>query len=192
MSLSLNLSMDLTATFFNAHTGPQMARFLTNDHIADNAIGAWAEGGDYDTPGPLSFSGALEVWNASWLVLAGQSGTIESSFTSGQSKNFSGSGLSQDVLDQVLGSGEISYRMGSSRNEDGIFTADYSGAVDFVNYGEPIGTFTVEPQWRNLAGTLSITYDFVVIPLPGAVWLGGAGVLAAGVLRRRALGTVEA
>lgn len=189
VTLSLDLSTTLRASFQNGLDVGRVVTVTTNGYDEFNQIGAWF-GGSYfgGVQGQfLHLDTDIDDWDITFDAGPNELITLEQFRSGSASLHYSGAGLREEVTDNIVGSGMMSYRIGSGLNENGIFTADTFAWADGEFIGGWVGDLAF-PQWFDLAGSISVTYDFVVIPLPGAVWLGGAGLLAAGVLRRRAGG----
>ena len=186
VTLSLDLSTTLRASFQNGLDVGQVVEVTTNGYFESNQIGAWFGGAGWlGAPySLLHLDTDIDDWDITFDVGPNEFVELEQMRSGSAMIQYSGAGLIEEITDNIIGSGMMSYRIGSGLNEDGIFTADTFAWADGDFIGGWVGDLAF-PQWFDLSGSISVTYDFVVIPLPGAVWLGGVGVLAAGVLRRR-------
>lgn len=192
VTLSLDLSTTLRASFQNGLDVGQVVEVTTSGYYLYNQIGAWFGGAGPGTGGPYGYlnlgtdiaDGSGDDWDITFDVGPNEFVELEQMRSVSATIQYSGAGLIEEITDNIIGSGMMSYRIGSGLNVDGIFTGDTFAWADGEYIGAWVGDLAF-PQWFDLSGSISVTYDFVVIPLPGAVWLGGAGMLAVGMLRRR-------
>ncbi len=184
VSVVWSMSFRVSTSFQNGLDVPQVVTAFSSPFFGFNEIGAWLN--DSDVNNPLSLSTGVGSFDVIISAEANEFVSIEEQFAmSGSRSYFAGDQSFDSARFFAAGAGMLSWRIGTAGNEDGIFLADTFGYVDGQMIGGPVGDFSY-PQWFDLSGSISVTYDFVVVPLPGAVWLGGAGMLAVGVIRRRA------